>query len=779
MTDESTTNGIPIRLADTFGACVPMRGGVPFPMGVLRSAESVQMRDPSGSAVPFDAEAIAFWPDGSIRWLRLDFVAPTNTNRLTLHYGDASRTPPAQTINVDEDDEAFRIDTGVLTFELGKRSFGILQDCILTEGSVRVLDPSGIDLITRDYFRIPFVASKGENYSCELEERGEVHAVFKISGAHSGKRGKLFDYELRLYCWAGSPAVRITYVLKSRQDDELPLARAVEIGIPLAESPESFSAGIERRNHIKRELAGGVSLFQTGPTRMTPSEQFRFALNGNTIASRSEGWVSAWGTDIAVTAVVRRFPQQHPKGFRIDPGGLSIDLWPEASEKPMVLPCGCEKTYDVMLIFHRPGIDVEPIAEAFAKPAVLICSPNWYCETGAVSKITPAKNSMFPEFERIAEGAFAALKKRRMRLREYGDFDYGDFADEEERDRWTNVEYDTPYALLTQFVRTGKRDYLDWGLDAALHQGDIDIAHYVPTDPGLVGSQSIHATGHLGRESKWFYYRTDHIWAQGLVCAYWLTGDRRYLENALLVGDYLAHTPPCPDDGGAERPYAWSLIGLVAVYEATLDAKYLGAARSVAESVLARSHPYRGLWLREWNAGSERQQSAGQVLGNSPFMAGLLLEGLIDYNDAASKSRGMLNWSKNAELVRDSRIEDFIVKSVRTLISEAWVEEDGSFYYNPASGGRGRPADPRQLLGLLRAYEITGDRDIIDVATKHLAACIRVHLASLEGEQVKGGADRNAKNYAILMRTLPRVIAANAIRSAMKTNTEQLKKGEE
>lgn len=768
MTNDST-NSISICLADTFGACVPMRGGVPFSRGMLRSAESVQMRTPNGSAVPFDAEAIAFWPDGSIRWLRLDFVAPADTNQLTLYYGDVSRTPPDQILRVDEDDEAFRIDTGVLAFEIGKRLFGILRNCVLTDGSIRVLDPAGIDLITRDYFRIPFAASKDESYSCELEERGNIHAVFRISGAHSGKRGKMFDYELRLYCWAGSSAVRITHVLKSRQDDELPIARSVEIDLPLAEPPESFSAGIERRNPIERGLIDGVSLLQTGPTRMIPAERFRFALNGITVAGRSEGWVTARGANIAVTAVVRRFPQQHPKGFRIDPSVLSIDLWPEASEKSMVLPRGCEKTHDVMLVFHRPGIDGVSMARAFAKPAVVVCSPDRYCETGAVSRITPAKNSAFPDFERIAEGAFAALKNRRVHLREYGDFDYGDFADEEERDCWINVEYDTPYALLTQFARTGKRDYLDWGIDAALHQGDIDIAHYVPTDPGLIGSQSIHAAGHLGRESKWFYYRTDHIWAQGLVRAYWFTGDRRHLENALLVGDYLARTSPCPDDGGAERPYAWSLIGLVAVYEATLDVKYLDAARSVAESVLARSHPDRGLWLREWDAGSDRQRGAEQFLGNSPFMAGLLLEGLIDYNDAASESRSVLS----AKSTSESRIDDFIVKSVRTLISEAWIEEDGGFYYHPASGGRGRPTDPRQLLGLLRAYEITGDAGILDVAVKHLSACIRAHLASLEGEHVKGGANRNAKNYAILMRTLPRVIASNAVLSAMKTNPEQ------
>lgn len=697
-----------------------------------------------------DAEPIAHWPDGSVKWLRLDFISPAEQSRLRLDYGaGVSPASPRAKIDITEDDQAFYIDTGALRFELGKSSFALLRNCTLLSARRKrpALQPQGLELETRCYFRRPRFASVDESYSCRLEEHGQVHAVFLIEGAHQDKRGKLLDYRLRLHCWADSSALRLSYTLRSRQEDELPLARAVEISLPLSDGAITFSAGMETGLSLEGEVPDdGLRLTQTGPTQMRPDERFQYAQDGLMVGRRSEGWISASGEAVGVTATVRRFWQQHPKGFELHPDRMLIKLWPEETGASMVLPRACEKTYDIQLHFHETTDNdlaaAALTARAFGMPALVVATPGWYCSSGAFGELIPAGNKGYEDFARAAAGAFASLKKRRAQVREYGDFDYGDFSDDDTDDGWFNVEYDTPHCLLTQFARTARRDYFDWGIDAASHQADIDIAHCVPTDPNLVGSQSIHATGHLGRESKWFYYRTDHIWAQGLVKAYWLTGDRRYLETARLVGDYLVRVDPCPDDGGSERAYAWSLIGLMAVYDATLDEKYLTAASRVARQVLDKAHPQRGLWLREWGT----DENGDPIYGSSPFMAGLLLEGLIDYNAVA----------------RDPAVDDFIVKSVRTLISESWIEKDGGFHYNPGLNVRemGRPADLRQIPGLLYAYELTRDKSILDVALRSFTAGVKAHLASVNGLNVKGGAAKNAKNYAIFLRPTLHFIAA-------------------
>lgn len=748
---------VDINLLDTYGAAIPMRGGVPFPKGSLKPDERVGLAA-GGKTIPCDCEPIAWWDDGSVRCLRLDFVAPPGDQRLILSFGKDAVTTPAATLEVSEVPNAYRVNTGSLAFGLSKGSFGILSNCRLSHGrsDMLALRADGIDLVTRGFFRRAHAASADDAFSCALEESGANHAVFLLKGAFQDKRGKLFDYRLRLYCHGGSAAVRLTITLTSRQDEDLPIARAVELIVPAAAPLRAFATGIEPEHSHQDELPErGVEFFQTGPTRMTPDDRFQYCEGRAMLGRRAEGWVTASGEQCGVTAAVRRFWQQHPKGFRVSRDGIAVLLWPESSEQLMVLPRGCEKTYEMMLDFHGTQqsevAGAAAMARAFTRPAVFACSPAWYCRSGAMGELTPAGTRGFDEFARAAAGAFAALKRLRTERREYGSFDYGDFSDTGEVDGWINVEYDTGHCLLTQFVRTGKRDYLDWGVDAAAHQGDIDIAHYVPTDESLVGSQSIHGAGHLARESKWFYHRTDHVWAEGLVEAYWLTGDRRFLENATLVGDYLARTEPCPDDDGAERPYGWSLIGLMAVYRATRGQKYLDAARKVAQEVLRRAHPERGLWLRCFGVSnssdatdsaqpkSRNITAAERMLGSCPFMSGILVEGMIAYNQAAA----------------DPRVDDFVVKAARTWVREAWIERDAGFYYHPGEPDRGRPTDFRELVGLVRAYELTGDRRLLDVAIANFNAGVRENL-----ERVTDTSRWSAKRYAIFMRYAPWFVAA-------------------
>src|SRR5690242_1889366 len=51
----------------------PVTSGIPLARGVLRSADQAGLVDSGGRPVPLQAEPLSKWPDGSIRWLLLDF----------------------------------------------------------------------------------------------------------------------------------------------------------------------------------------------------------------------------------------------------------------------------------------------------------------------------------------------------------------------------------------------------------------------------------------------------------------------------------------------------------------------------------------------------------------------------------------------------------------------------------------------------------------------------------------------------------------------------------
>src|SRR5262245_20274152 len=67
----------------------PITTGVPFPRGKLTSVDRCRLIDDLGIEYPLQAKKAATWdgPDGSIRWLTIDFIA-TPGRKFALEFGD-------------------------------------------------------------------------------------------------------------------------------------------------------------------------------------------------------------------------------------------------------------------------------------------------------------------------------------------------------------------------------------------------------------------------------------------------------------------------------------------------------------------------------------------------------------------------------------------------------------------------------------------------------------------------------------------------------------------
>ncbi len=98
-----------------------VRGGVPFPPGFLRDATALRLDDGS----PLDAEPIAHWPDGSVKWLLVEALA--TGEKATLFPGDGARgpgvdepklAPGALTLSIDGE----VVDLGAVKWTLDRRT---------------------------------------------------------------------------------------------------------------------------------------------------------------------------------------------------------------------------------------------------------------------------------------------------------------------------------------------------------------------------------------------------------------------------------------------------------------------------------------------------------------------------------------------------------------------------------------------------------------------------------------------------------------------------------
>ena len=69
----------------------PVTSGVPLAEGALKDPAAAALFSAGGRELPLQTEVLARWPDGSVRWLLLDFqvdLAAKQTKSLSLRYGE-------------------------------------------------------------------------------------------------------------------------------------------------------------------------------------------------------------------------------------------------------------------------------------------------------------------------------------------------------------------------------------------------------------------------------------------------------------------------------------------------------------------------------------------------------------------------------------------------------------------------------------------------------------------------------------------------------------------
>jgi hypothetical protein len=193
----------------------PVTFAVPFPKGTLRSAEQARLlRD--GREVPAQFRATGLWrPEASIRWLLVDAqtdLAANAQQTYTLEYGDTVRATakPAAAIRIEENADAYVVETGAALFRIGKKTFDLFHEVRLADGTILVPRPDAArprcgavvrglrPMVTR---AIPAPANKGRSHliyvACSPQAGLEDYTLrftsareYEVTGAKSGHVGR-------------------------------------------------------------------------------------------------------------------------------------------------------------------------------------------------------------------------------------------------------------------------------------------------------------------------------------------------------------------------------------------------------------------------------------------------------------------------------------------------------------------------------------------------------------------------------------------------------------
>ncbi len=695
---------IPLTLfgpAQATGTPEPVRTGVPFPPRTLADPSHCRVLDSRGRPRPAQFQALAYWPDGSVKWLLVDFLTRPAPAAASLRYTLVAGVPPAPLpgaprVRVRQTPTAILVDTGPLRLRFSRDRFTPFES---VQTGRRTTPPAAKD--ENQAAGIIVVDGKGTLRSSQyarpdemlVETAGPVRATLCVRGRLAAPGGDRPGpaYLCRLDFFAGLRRVRCTVSLDN--DILAPTMsrfRSAQLRIPLLQPAETAVFGGDGNAPIP---------VRTLPARLLQDYDNRWRLVARSnprpraAGKRAPGWVAAGGVAVRVPY----FWQLYPKALAVSQNWISIGLLPRLPENQYADPedrklfdrlyfwcdkgdyrlrCGVRITTVALVDFNgRPDNAPPSPGNAAPCPRFAACPAAWYCASQVMGPLVPRRPGCFPRYEANLDSAFKRFLKRRETFREYGFMNFGDWYGER-RWNWGNIEYDTQGALALNFLRTGRPDLLERARQAEAHNADIDTIHYDP-NPENVGRVHVHCLGHTGGYFPQGYkgmaraftrgaMTPSHTWDRGHFLLWALTGEPRFRETGDLAARRLAAVDANKSGIGRSRSGGWALIALTAAYQVAGNPEYLTAARVLTRKILHKQRP-NGQWRYPiWEARKQKPQP----WGCKPFMTGIILHGLCMMDRIAPSPR----------------IETAIRRGAEYLWSNTYIPKDHGFLYAEAPG---------------------------------------------------------------------------------------------
>ncbi|MCL5246507.1 hypothetical protein M4I21_11845 [Cellulophaga sp. 20_2_10] len=364
-----------------------------------------------------------------------------------------------------------------------------------------------------------------------------------------------------------------------------------------------------------------MGVLQTGPRQNKKSEkstptQREVGFNATIFkgkkeeakAQRAKGWVDVSDASKGISVGIKNFLQEYPKELEIDPKTNTVNayVWPSSIDAMSFerkntkldggmlgnFAQGITKTTEFIYYFHTAEKieNIELTMDYVLDPPIAHANPEWYTASKVYGKMAPY-STKYPEFENALQYKYDWMAFNQEWESWYSIFDYGDIKTyyfKDEWHMWTNNEPTVDFSLWTNFMRTGNPKYYHMAQGMSKHTMDVDNIHW-PRKRTYVGeiNDAIdfwnyegepESTPYLGigrrhGDEHWSALLSAHVWIQGWIASYYITGDQRALEVAKMTGDTYLNRIWGDHDLRGRRLYL-SILNLVELYDATKLEKY-------------------------------------------------------------------------------------------------------------------------------------------------------------------------------------------------------------
>jgi hypothetical protein len=740
MTADSAQQGLDISVKETAGLDLlrPVTGGVPLAKGAAPEGIHFILLNKNNKAVPCQYEVLARWPDGSARWLLLDFQArpPVNgTEHFRLNWHTTAKAPQhPQSIKARRGK-----DISVLS--------GNIHLSTVPAALLRISKRVDINLVLtdREGNRCEGVVESGK-----VETEGKLRSTLALAGSFRTPGGqRVVDFRFRASVHAGLSQVYVEpQILINADNNMIQYINDLSLEFRMLNPVRSATMGGSPGWKGMPASGSSVRLFQTD------DENYRF--EGATGAgSKAPGWLEMDDSKGNLALTLCDFWQQWPKSLEVNGGIARLGLLPRfeagtfAHMKPWYkydflfendsyrLREGQAKRWQVWIDMSGNG---EILAKSANQHLVPSAEPTQAISTGEWGLTAAAGSKGMTEYDKWADNLFEGYCRSIREQRDYGAMSWGDWWGERQCN-WGNHEYDTPLHILIQFARTGDPKYFYAAEQAARHLSEVDVVHFVnqelrayfsqwetpdyPSRPGMVHEHSI---GHVGgfhpvEKIRQLYIDLDiengkepylcldpfnlgHVFTLGMAHYYLLTGDPWVRETIERIGDNLMRLT---EDGcklfkgwnHAGRANGWTMLALAGLYKVNPSERCLKAMRHIADDALSEQDPNCGGWLYKLGWGHCNCVTLNHV-GEAGFLTSIRLNGLSYYY----------------RLTDDERIPDSLRRGITNLNNDTWIDQDSEWRYTscPASEHIGR--EGCTIMALVNSVSLTGGKEHLRILKK-------------------------------------------------------------
>ncbi|WP_372972239.1 hypothetical protein [Marinobacter sp.] len=559
--------------------------GIPLKQGDLSpDAEVILVDTASCEEIICQSSPTASWPDGSVRWLKLQFLGdlePGAEQTLELRSRETP-TSPASLLTYTRDHKGLAIDTGATRFSLTANS----PTWVHTENSIST--SHRLTLTSKEGRRCQTVTDA----DWEIVEHGSVSLTCQQTGWFLDGDIRLARFHCRLTFYHNSKTIEVQTCLhnpkralhpgglwdlgdpgsvhfksmdiRAELSDIQQVRIIPEPGMPAVELDSKHgtlyqdSSGGEHWDSLNHVNAKGEVTTRFRGYRLRIGDHIQ--MSGN----RANPVINVATPLTTVQATLPHFWQNFPSSIGVQDNGLIVGLFPGEAAEVYELQGGERKTQTAY--FHYGDA---PGALAWTlSPAVPVLDAQQYEESQAFQWFA-ANGARGPLEELIQlglDGPGNFFAKREV-IDEYGWRNFGDiFADHETLYQAEgespyishyNNQYDAIYGFARQFALTGDKRWHELMDDLAAHVRDIDIYHtdedrseynhglFWHTDHYLPAHTATHRTFSRYSNTSSTPGQTgggpaeQHCYTTGLLYHYFLTGCEASRQAVLDLANWI------------------------------------------------------------------------------------------------------------------------------------------------------------------------------------------------------------------------------------------------